>query len=201
MEALTPARRRCVWPTRPGTSPCCRAGLSTSCAPPSKLSASNHLTTPAIALSPTLSVTGFPLPRVWASPFNRRLASRHGRIEFVFLRIARSPRVALHAASRPAQLPPASVRSVILGWTCTSLTKHSRGRTIAKAPPLLGVPGGEAAGRVSGQSPEHVDYVDYNLHLRLGTFRRWIIAPDSNRCSITARRGNGPCWSTGCRGR
>jgi hypothetical protein len=152
MEALTPARRRCVWPTRPGTSPCCRAGLSTSCAPPSKLSASNHLTTPAIALSPTLSVTGFPLPRVWASPFNRRLASRHGRIEFVFLRIARSPRVALHAASRPAQLPPASVRSVILGWTCTSLTKHSRGRTIAKAPPLLGVPGAKPPGGFQGRA-------------------------------------------------
>ena len=111
------------------TSPCRRAGLSTSCVPPSRLSVSNHLAAPTIALAPSISVLGFPLARVWASPVPRGLASRRGRIEFVILRIARSPPVAPHAASRSAQLPLASGRSVLLGWTCTSLTKHTHGRT------------------------------------------------------------------------
>src|ERR1035441_73929 len=61
------------------------------------------ITTPlhTIALPPVLSASrASRLSRVRASPFHRRLASRHGRIEFVILRIARSPRVALHATSR-----------------------------------------------------------------------------------------------------
>src|SRR6185437_8773784 len=77
-------------------APCCRAGLSTSRASPSGLSVSNHHSAPTTALAPTLSVLGFPLARVWASPSHRRLARRNGRIEFVILRMARSPRVALH---------------------------------------------------------------------------------------------------------
>jgi hypothetical protein len=42
---------------------------------------------------------GLLLAQVWASPLNRRLARRNGRIEFVILRMALSPPVALHPAS------------------------------------------------------------------------------------------------------
>ena len=47
-----------------------------------------------------LSSTGFPLARVKTSPVGGRLVSRSGRIEFVVLRMDRSPPVALHTASR-----------------------------------------------------------------------------------------------------
>ena len=69
------------------------------------LSASNHLTAPAIALPPPFSVTGFPPPGLDFAIESEARRSRHDRIEFVILRIARSPRVALCAASRPGQSP------------------------------------------------------------------------------------------------
>src|SRR5258707_12889434 len=43
---------------------------------------------------------GFLLTQVWASPLDRRLARRYGRNEFVILRMALSPPVAPHLASR-----------------------------------------------------------------------------------------------------
>ena len=85
MRALTPARGCACGLLNLAHSPArCRAGLSTSRAAPSGLSVSNHPTAPPIALSPVLSASGASRSsRVWASPFHRRLASRHGRIEFV----------------------------------------------------------------------------------------------------------------------
>lgn len=93
----------CVWLTQPGTHPLLVAaqvsprhvphlpGTPSPTTPPS----------PPIALPPVLSASeASRSSRVWASPFHRRLASRHGRIEFVSLRIARSPRVAPHPTSR-----------------------------------------------------------------------------------------------------
>ena len=47
-----------------------------------------------------LSVLGFPLTRVWASPYSSWLATTPGRIAFVILRTDVSPPVALHPASR-----------------------------------------------------------------------------------------------------
>jgi hypothetical protein len=47
-----------------------------------------------------LSSTGLPLAQVKTSPLGGRLVSRSGRIEFVILRMDRSPPVALHAASQ-----------------------------------------------------------------------------------------------------
>jgi hypothetical protein len=116
------------------TSSCRHAGLSPSCVLPSRLSVSNHLVAPIIAFAPSISVAGFPFARVWASPVPRGLASRRGRIEFVILRIARSPPVAPHASSRKTQLPSASGRPVLLGWTHTSLTKNTLEDALGRAP-------------------------------------------------------------------
>ena len=62
---------------------------------------------PPIALPPVLSAsTASRSSRVRASPFHRWLAGRHGRNEFVILRIARSPRVApLYPSIRFAAQP------------------------------------------------------------------------------------------------
>ena len=62
---------------------------------------------PPIALPPVLSASrASRSSRVRASPFHRWLAGRHGRNEFVILRIARSPRVApLYPSIRFAAQP------------------------------------------------------------------------------------------------
>ena len=57
---------------------------------------------PTSLLRATPQLAGLPSasPRVWASPFTRRLAAHAGRIKFVILRTGRSPPVALHPVSR-----------------------------------------------------------------------------------------------------
>ena len=91
MGALTPARPACR-----------RAGLPASRNRPSEPSVSNHRPAPMAALSPNPSAPSASPARaaVWASPLDRRLARRYGRIEFVILRMAHSPPVAPHPASR-----------------------------------------------------------------------------------------------------
>ena len=77
----------CVWLTQPGTHPLHSAAQVSSLHVP-HLPGSPSPTTPPlppIALAPVLSASGASRLRgVWASPFDRWLASRHGRIEFVF---------------------------------------------------------------------------------------------------------------------
>ncbi len=93
----------CVWLTQPGTHPLRSAAQVSSLHVPHLPGSPSPTTSPPppIALSPVLSASwAARLSRVWASPFHRRLTSRHGRIEFVFLRIARSPSVAPHPTSR-----------------------------------------------------------------------------------------------------
>jgi hypothetical protein len=55
-----------------------------------------------VALTPNPSAPSASSVRakVWASPLDRRLARRYGRIEFLIVRMARSPPVAPHPASR-----------------------------------------------------------------------------------------------------
>ena len=79
-----------------------QAGLLASRIPPSEPSVSNHRPAPMVALTPNPSApwASPPLGKVWASPLGRRLARRYGRIEFVILRMAPSPPVAPHPASR-----------------------------------------------------------------------------------------------------
>jgi len=102
----------CVWPTRPGTHPLPAAAQVSPRHLP-HLPGSPSPTTPPpppTALSPVLSASeASRSSRVWASPFHPTgqgpegrlwLASRHGRIEFVSLRIAHSPSVAPHPTSR-----------------------------------------------------------------------------------------------------
>ena len=76
----------CVWLTQPGTHPLLAAAQVSPLHVP-HLPGSPSPTTPPpppIALSPVLSASqASRSSRVWASPFHRRLASRHGRIEFV----------------------------------------------------------------------------------------------------------------------
>ena len=81
---------------------CSRAGLPASCNRPSEPSVSNHRPAPMAALAPNPSAPSASLAyaTVWASPLGRRLARRYGRIEFLIVRMARSPLVALHPASR-----------------------------------------------------------------------------------------------------
>ncbi len=107
MGALTPAR-----PTGLLTSRACPGegrGLPASRNRPSEPSVSNHRPAPMAAFTPRPSPGQAltpqrhrlpPLPGVWASPLYRRLARRYGRIEFLIVRMARSPPVALHPASR-----------------------------------------------------------------------------------------------------
>ena len=94
MGALTPARRRDASargaPLPEGSTSASflllrRAGLLASRIP-SLWSLPSPTTSlpPITAFPPILSVMGFPLARAWASPFDRRLASQHGRIEFAF---------------------------------------------------------------------------------------------------------------------
>ena len=78
-----------------------RPGLPASCAWSSEPSVSNHLIAPIVALTPNPSARwASRLRRVWDSSFASRLSGQSGRIEFVNLRTARSPPVALHPASR-----------------------------------------------------------------------------------------------------
>ena len=107
MGALIPAR-----PTGLLTSRACPGegrGLPASRNRPSEPSVSNHRPAPMAAFTPRPSPGQAltpqrhrlpPLPGVWASPLYRRLARRYGRIEFLIVRMARSPPVALHPASR-----------------------------------------------------------------------------------------------------
>ena len=68
---------------------------------PSRPSASNHLCTPRGRFRTLpFNSTGFPLTRVWVSPFTRRLTSCTGRIEFLVVRMSGSPPVAPHPALR-----------------------------------------------------------------------------------------------------
>ena len=93
----------CVWLTQPGTHPLLAAAQVSPLHVPHLPGSPSPITPPPppIALAPVLSASeASRSSRVWASPFHRRLASRHGRIEFVSLRIARSPRVAPHTISR-----------------------------------------------------------------------------------------------------
>ena len=78
------------------------AGLLASRNPPSEPSVSNHRPAPMVALTPNPSApwASPPVGKVWASPLDRRLARRYGRIEFVNLRMTHSPPVAPHPASR-----------------------------------------------------------------------------------------------------
>ena len=62
-----------------------------------------RFSTPAFAgagSNPSAPSASPPQGRVWASPLCRRLARRYGRIEFLIVRMALSPPVALHPASR-----------------------------------------------------------------------------------------------------
>ena len=93
----------CVWLAQPGTHPLLAAAQVSPLHVPHLPGSPSPNTPPPppIALSPVLSASqASRSSQVWASPFHRRLASRHGRIEFVSLRIARSPRVAPHTISR-----------------------------------------------------------------------------------------------------
>ena len=107
MSALTPARGCGLGLFSPLAR---RAGLLASRNRPSEPSVSNHRPAPKVALTPTLSASGLLLAQVWASPLDRRLARRYGRIEFVILRMAPSPSVVPHPALRTAQLQSATGR-------------------------------------------------------------------------------------------
>ena len=63
-------------------------------------SVSNHPCAPTVVFSRYPSTPWASRCRVWASPFPGRLASRTGRIEFLIVRMGRSPPVAPHAVSR-----------------------------------------------------------------------------------------------------
>jgi hypothetical protein len=92
MGAVTPARR----------TACLRTGHPASRNRPSEPSVSNHRSAPMAAFTPNPSAPSASPARagVWASPLDRRLARRYGRIEFLIVRMALSPPVALHPASR-----------------------------------------------------------------------------------------------------
>ena len=100
MSAVTPAWG--AWPCGFLCPLAAHAGLLASRIPPSEPSVSNHRPAPMVAFAPNPSAP-WASPRsgrVWASPLDRRLARRYGRIEFVILRMAHSPPVAPHPASR-----------------------------------------------------------------------------------------------------
>jgi hypothetical protein len=63
-------------------------------------SVSNHPCAPVVVFARYPSTPRASRLRVWASPFASRLASHTGRIEFVILRMSRSPPVAPHPALR-----------------------------------------------------------------------------------------------------
>ncbi len=78
------------------------------------------------------SVTGSPVAsafRVWTSPCIRRLVATYGRIEFVILRTACSPPVALHPASLRRSYLQLSGMSIPRERTFTSLIAPAPGRT------------------------------------------------------------------------
>ena len=100
MSAVTPAGGR--GPAASSALLATHAGLLASRNPPSEPSVSNHRPAPIVALAPNPSApwASPPAGRVWASPLDRRLARRYGRIEFLIVRMTHSPPVAPHPASR-----------------------------------------------------------------------------------------------------
>ncbi len=97
--AVTPARGRGL---AASSALLPHAGLPASRNRSSEPSASNHRPAPMVAFSPNPSAPWASPARaeLRASPLDRRLARRYGRIEFVILRMALSPPVASHPASR-----------------------------------------------------------------------------------------------------
>ena len=100
MGALTPARPTGLLTSR---APCfTQPTFRALCLQPPTRS-DGRFSTPAFAgagSNPSAPSASPPQGRVWASPLCRRLARRYGRIEFLIVRMARSPPVALHPASR-----------------------------------------------------------------------------------------------------
>ena len=98
MSAVTPAGGLALRLLNPLAT---HAGLLASRNPPSEPSVSNHRPAPIVALTPNPSALSASSARaqVWASPLDRRLARRYGRIEFLSVRMTLSPPVAPHPAS------------------------------------------------------------------------------------------------------
>ena len=87
-----------MWLAQPGTPPLPPPARVSPLhvVPPSRLSVSNHLAAPRHRFRTVHQRAGLPARAGLGLRSWRGLASRRGRIEFVILRIARSPRVAPH---------------------------------------------------------------------------------------------------------
>ena len=131
----------CVWLTQPGTYPLL-AATQVSPRHAHHLPGSPSPNTPpppSIALSPVLSASqASRSSRVWASPFHRWLASRHGRI-----RVRHPTDCPFAFRCSPPRLATTQFRSatgrkqVFLKWTCTSPMLHACGRTMAGTSPAM----------------------------------------------------------------